>query len=92
MVNFETLKIGQYVYSSLHGANVCVLGMYEEDGFNGKRVVTAGLDAPHWEYLSAKPNQETHLYTRAENGRGYIHTGILGKQGEPWALTEFDDE
>ena len=91
MINFETLKAGQYVYSSLHGANVCVLAVYDEGGYNGKRVVTAGLDAPHWEYLRALPNAETHLYTRNERG-SYEHTGILGKQGYPWACTEFDND
>jgi len=87
MINFENTRIGQYVYSDLHNANVRVLSLKDEGGFNGKRVGVAGYNAPHWNFLPARADAETILHTRAPDGKGYYESGIMGKQGEPWAIT-----
>ena len=92
MIDFKNAKVGQYVYCDFYRANVRILSLNDEGGYHGKRVGVAGFNAPHWEFSPARAEAETILHTRHNGSNSsYIASGLMGKQGEPWATTEFDD-
>jgi hypothetical protein len=95
MSYIDNIKPGMYVYCPIRNANVMVFKAYycENTAMVNKvyadRISTVGVDAPKYDFSRPRPEVETILYARSDRG-GYYESGIMGKQGEPWAISGED--
>lgn len=93
-MQMNNIKTGEYVYDPLIGYNVVVKKRYWCEStaivnrLHADRISTVGHDAPVDYFRPFNPNAETLFHHKADDGIGWVHHGLMGKQGENWVIMD----
>ena len=93
-MKLANIKAGEFVYDPQSGFNVKVMKRYwcestaAVNSIHADRISVVGHDSPIGFFLPFNPNKETLLHRKADDGFGWVHGGLIGKQGENWAILD----